>query len=390
MRHKLLILISSIWAIPSLVIIRLVRSIILVRFGTFYSSRIAHFVFDTTMQFIEHNTENNNIVDLYWMSDNISNKYWSDKVKENFHVYQWVEYLAWWNRVLPGGRKHFLYDKLNSYRSKFAENPRDRCGLLEREKERIRFSEKETSDAKNWMKTQGWTDGEKFVCLQVRDSAYLSFELIHNETDWDYHDYRDSDISTYIPAMEWLADQGVWVFRMGKIMKEKMLSDHSKVVDYAFHPERSDFLDIWLFANCDLCISTGSGPDVISSIYQKPVMFINYLPLIDMFFWANTVNHPKNLVWNSSKKFLTLEEYLKHGYHSLKDYNDAGISIVNLAPDEIMSSVQEYWKIVNNNWTDVGESAERQRRFWNTLKSTEFIHPQARVSDCFLSKFTKN
>ena len=46
--------------------------------------------------------------------------------------------------------------------------------------------------------------------------------------------------------MEWLADQGVWVLRMGKIMERPIPTEHPRIVDYAFEPNKSDFLDIWL------------------------------------------------------------------------------------------------------------------------------------------------
>jgi hypothetical protein len=36
--------------------------------------------------------------------------------------------------------------------------------------------------------------------------------------------------------------------RMGRIAAKPIPIRHRRVVDYAFHPDRSDFLDIWLFA----------------------------------------------------------------------------------------------------------------------------------------------
>jgi len=43
-------LLYSVWAIPCVLIIRLLRPIILIRIGTFFSGRIGHFAIDSGMQ----------------------------------------------------------------------------------------------------------------------------------------------------------------------------------------------------------------------------------------------------------------------------------------------------------------------------------------------------
>lgn len=64
--------------------------------------------------------------------------------------------------------------------------------------------------------------------------------------DWSYHNYRDSDVSTYIKAAEAIAEMGYTVFRMGALVKEPLVSKHPKVIDYATNGMRTEFLDIFL------------------------------------------------------------------------------------------------------------------------------------------------
>ena len=52
-----------------------------------------------------------------------------------------------------------------------------------------------------------------------------------------------------------LAEKGYWVFRMGKAVEDVFNVEHPRVIDYAQSNERSDFLDIWLMANCYFCIT---------------------------------------------------------------------------------------------------------------------------------------
>ena len=73
------------------------------------------------------------------------------------------------------------------------------------------------------------------------------------------HDYRDSEISTYVEAAEVLAEMGYTVFRMGALVKETLVSKHPRVIDYATNGMRTEFLDVFLGAYCAFCISTGSG-----------------------------------------------------------------------------------------------------------------------------------
>lgn len=67
------------------------------------------------------------------------------------------------------------------------------------------------------------------MCLNVRDSAFLSKSDPLNwskSRDWSYHNFRDSEINTYVAAAETLADMGYTVFRMGAIVKERFVSKH--------------------------------------------------------------------------------------------------------------------------------------------------------------------
>ena len=225
----------------------------------------------------------------------------------------------------------------------------------------------------------------------MRDSANLGIEECHAQYDWNYHSYRDSDIDTYNLAIRWLADQGVWVLRMGKSVNKRVSIKHPRVIDYPFHPEKSDFLDVWLFANCDLCISTGSGPDFISDVYRKPIIFLNYLPLNTMFSWSKALTHPKHLVWEKTGKPLTLNEYLENKFSHTEQYENSGIKIINLSKEEILAVVEEGWKRLEGAWVDTKNDIEEQKKFWSILinhryfsRYHSYIHDDAKISSIFL------
>jgi putative glycosyltransferase (TIGR04372 family) len=131
----------------------------------------------------------------------------------------------------------------------------------------------ERSAARQYLSQMGVPEGMPYVCLAVRDRAYLS--ATQTGKDWTYHDYRDSDIGDYIPMANFLALHGYAVIRMGSIVEKAFEADNPLVLDYANSKHRSDLLDVSLFASCAFCISTSTGMDSLALIFRRPVGVVN-------------------------------------------------------------------------------------------------------------------
>jgi putative glycosyltransferase (TIGR04372 family) len=393
--ERLATLISGLWAIPAVLLIRCLHPWRIIRFGPISTSRIGDFAIEASQKWAMTQRQSKIYLDLYWFKHKpVCNEFWARVVQRNFHVSALIRPLDMWNQILPGGALHHLSIHDPSFR--------DIHGYYEQNAVRMEFLPEEDTWAKSWLHQQGWQEGDPFVCLLVRDSSYLDNTYpntdpshglgIHYDPKlgygWNHLNYRDSDIATYVPAMEWLANQGVWVLRMGKIMANPIPSNHTHIIDYAFDPDKSDFLDIWLFAHCDLCISTGTGIDTISDSYRKPILFLNFMPLREMFSWSNAMHLPKNLIWNASGTPLNLREQ----FNDFGEYYDRnGIRIINLAPEEILEAVQERWQRIQGTWIDTEEDLKRNSRFWEILKTLPdfyqnhgWIHPEARVGAIWL------
>ena len=83
---------------------------------------------------------------------------------------------------------------------------------------------------------------KKFVCLNVRDAAYLS-KMFPNQ-DMSYHDRRDANVNDYVNVIKHLISKNYIVIRMGKIMAEEVNYKNENFIDYAF----SSFRTIcWMF-----------------------------------------------------------------------------------------------------------------------------------------------
>ena len=366
-------------SIPLVLIMRLIQPVYHIHLGFFYGGRIGHFVYDTTMAAISTNKKVGHLY-LFYFLPNISNNQWAKMVKRQLNVYFLVRFLAFANSIIPGGERHsFLPGLQQEYSS------RDVKGLLYHSDFEFKFSDAEVKKVKKWLKEKGWNEGDKIVCFQVRDNEYLLSK------NWSYHNYRNSDIDTYLPSMELLADKGYFVMRMGKAMSKPIKSFNNKIIDFAFDKNKTDLISVWLCANCELIVSTGSGPDSISDVYRKPILHINYLPMTEVHSWSNAAYSPKKLYWKESGLLLSFNEYCEYNFFYSERYDYFGINIVDLDPTEITDSVCEVIEKIEGRYIEKIEDTELQNYFWETAMKNkrfsdvnEFIHPDARMTRTFL------
>jgi len=309
-------------------------------------------------------------------------------VKRTFFVRWWVKYLYIANLLVPGGEQYTVQSP------RIIQGSRDIRGLFYKTRKikeaYFSFLEDEDTYGRNFLKKLGINKQDKFICLNVRDSAYK--KNVDSSRDWSYHNYRDSCIDTYSKVAILLAKKGYWVLRMGRVTANPLSCNHERIFDYSSSDKSNDFLDIWLMANCSFCISTGSGIDSVAEIYRKPLALVNYLPVADMVTYSHAVSYFKHLRWKINNRYLSLRESLQHSYFTTKEYDDNGIDVIDLSDNEIKEAVLELEARLRGVWKD--EDIDLQDKFWdiyrewNGFKKTHgFIHPDAKVCSRFLRTF---
>lgn len=274
-------------------------------------------------------------------------------------------------------------------------SPRDKFQIFTKKfKPSINFNNFEIQEIKKKIKKIGLKKNQKFICLIVRDNRYLKSKLNFNTS---YHDYRDSDIKDYEKGIKYLIKKGYFVFRMGKLQKKKINILNKNFIDYAFSKYRSDILDVWLMANCNFCISTGTGLDHISRIFKRPILYLNQIPIKDWSSHIKSLTYPKSIYRKKGKKFLNFEDYLKHSYHTKKEYLKNEIEIVDLKKTQILNGIKEFLSLMNYDWKISINRMEKQKKFNRKFKKTikifhpnidfhENIHKNSLISLNFLNK----
>jgi putative glycosyltransferase (TIGR04372 family) len=177
-------------------------------------------------------------------------------------------------------------------------------------------------------------------------------------------------------------------------MKEPLRSPESGIIDYAFLSDKSDLLDIWLFANCTFCVSTGTGIETASFVYNRPVLTINILPFYGAWFTSPVTIIPKKLYWKDTGKALTFMEHLEQVYFRKNEYEQAGIAIKDQSKVEILEDLKDFFerKIEKSKSESENDSAI-QKIAWEAIKASSgylsyhrWVHPECEMGPRWLER----
>ena len=101
--------------------------------------------------------------------------------------------------------------------------------------------------------------------------------------------------------------RGYFVIRMGAVVNEALTTTNPMIIDYATKA-RSDFMDIFLCANCRFFFGCTGGFTAVPRIFRRPVIFGNLVALFkDQLTRAPTgLVIPKKLWLREERRFMTL------------------------------------------------------------------------------------
>jgi len=355
-------------AVPVVIVIRLIRPWFLIRWSALHSPRIGHFAANTEMYICERNAGINvpsrRYVDLFYIDESICNGQLATMWARVLRIWPaWVlGPISQVNRLIPGGRIHEV-SLINTQHDRDVHNLRDRFPPL------VQFTAAERARGEASLREMGIPSGAPFVCLSVRDSAYLD---VHTPAGvWNYHNYRDSDIQNYVVAAEALANRGYFVIRMGAKVRESIKSNHPKIIDYACNGMRTDFMDIFLCAKCEFMISTGEGLVCVTQLFRRPVVVVNFQPLAYWYtYYSNLIGITKHHCSVADSKELTLSEIFTRGVGfclATADYQSKGVQLAENTPEEIRDVCVEMTERLNGTWQSIEDDESLQKRFWEVF-----------------------
>jgi putative glycosyltransferase (TIGR04372 family) len=352
----------------AVVLIRLIRPFKVVRFGPLVSNRLGHFAGNTEIFLSEQELEmhGKGTVEIFYHITPVCNQQLAKMWERVLHVSRTGGYIDRVNRWLPGGDAHVI---------PWRKGDRDINGVFAKTSPHLSFTESEEAVGQEGLLELGIPAGAPFVCLHSRDSVYLTEE--YPDLDMSYHDYRDSSISNFLPAAKELVQRGYYVVRTGAVVKYPISEPIPGVIDYATS-NRSEFMDIYLGANCSFYLGDSCGYHAIPMIFRRPLAIVNMVPIEHAPTWmANCPFIPKKHWSVNENRVLTFKEILESGagkYLKASQFQQAGIEVFENTPEEITAIAVEMTERLAGTWQFSDEDDALQRRFWDLWEPNELNH----------------
>jgi len=162
-----------------------------------------------------------------------------------------------------------------------------------------------------------------------------------------------------------------------------------RVIDYAHHPLRSPWLDVYLCAACELFVGSSSGLFIVASVFGVPCALANMAPLSAAWSYApRDVSIPKlprraggGTVPPLRKDFASPAA----DYRRAAQYRQAGLELVENTEAEILALVQEAWARRQGSWQAADGDEVLQARMHALLRPGHYAYGAAsRIGAAFL------
>ncbi len=355
-------------------LIRILKPVALIRIGSINTTRLGHMLIDVEMATAEReigrNTNHPRTIDLWfpWTRGlKPANEQLLKMWKRSVPICPaWVlEPIAEINKLVPGGAVHEIpYRKESGKLSNF----NDIHGALRTTRPHLKFTNEEVELCEVNMRELGMSSGDKFVCLHVRTSDYLSKRL--GKENSSGHDFRDAQVSDHLDAMLMLANQGYKVLRMGTETEFPLEISHPNFIDYACSGRRSELMDLYLPSRCEFFVGVLSGPSHIAQLFRRPLLLTNLVPLSRMMLsMDNFLFIPKAIV-DSEGNCLSLRAIVDTGLEDLSetvDYVQRGLRVVDNTASEILEAVEEMALRVSGQFREGENELSARSRFMDLV-----------------------
>ena len=343
-----------------IVILELLRPWVFIRFGELRSDRIGEIVLRADLFFRRQ----------YFQATRIAriNILYCGEVANN-------QALTLIRRRLPVLSASFLYQFLKLANTCFPRSrvwlgylPGSQTAYREFNEAPVMFSWTATENEKGraLLQQMGVPSENSFVCIHGRDNTYLTQAVKHfSKVSASYHDHRDFNIHTYLPAAEYLTLLNYYVIRMGHLVAEPLQTNNPLIIDYATK-YRTDFMDVFLPAHCKFFLGNSSGLLTVAHAFDVPVAAANWVPLKVPLWRKADILIPKKF-WNiRSKRFLTFGESIRLGpkFNSVAgEFEQHGIEVIDNTPEEVLDLAREMNARIDRTWISQDDDEELQERF---------------------------
>ena len=198
-----------------------------------------------------------------------------------------------------------------------------------------------------------------YVTIHVREPGYRG-ERGHSQ------DWRNANPLDYLDAIRLVVKEGGWVVRMGDPSMTP-LPEMPQVIDYAHHPDRSDWMDVYLWATGRFLIGTASGPLAMPRLFGCPAIFTNSANSVPYYgLRSEDLYLPRLLRNRLDGSYLSFGQMLRPPtsmFSSPERFSQAGLEWVENTADELAAATQEMLRRTAGEGNASIREDETQNRF---------------------------
>jgi putative glycosyltransferase (TIGR04372 family) len=247
----------------------------------------------------------------------------------------------------------------------------------------LTLTESDVARGEAALRELGVPQGAWFVCVHSREGGYSTY-------DEHKHRFRNSNIESYMLAIEYIVSRGGWCIRLGDSSMRRAPS-MAGLIDYAHHPAKSDWLDIFLGAKARFFLGNASGALHLSATFGVPVACANMAPMAVVFpFGERDIGIPKLYRRRASGGMMSFKEVLSSqmaDFRRASEFDQASIELVDNSPEEIRDLAAEQYEFTAGTHTRVYNDDDQvlQARFKALFRPGHYTYgSSSRIGRAFL------
>lgn len=348
-----------IFVILAIIFLPLSITILFTRFrvATIFVDRAGHLLLET-LSLINDDKLKNKII-IIPTNKNIANKFFvSFKInrvifiKSNFLSFLVVSIFFF--STIPLNIKKYLRDPRNIYSYKILKK-RD-LDFLKLDKNQIKLRDE-------LFEKIGINRNDKLVCISNREIGF-------SKIDDKQFDYRNCSIQNYLKVIKYINSLGMWVFRVGNSNTSLDYKD-SKYIELNkinYFRESSEFL---ISSKCEFHLGTTSGANIFATIFNKPSLITNNIPLASNHWLEKDLLIFKKYKMKNNGQYLKfiniIKMKLENNFESENFYRK-GIDLIENNEEEILDLVKEHMGLISFSKEEIKNINIVKNIFFENLK----------------------
>jgi len=249
----------------------------------------------------------------------------------------------------------------------------------------LTFKDSDRFKGREILQHLGIPEGSWFVCFSARAPGYYPGGLPFT---------RNSSIINLEKSLIEITRRGGYCIRMGSAKTENLpahWNKYSQIIDYSHSDQASDFMDVYLAANCRFSIGPMSGINELPRVFGTPCVMVNTVPFGLFSPSSNCLNIFKLQFCKRTNRLITFSECLKSylsGAVADEVYDEFQVGLIENSEEEIYEAVVEMLDRIDNKIVYSNEDDLLQSQFQSQMNIFNYSNPPiSRIGRLFLKRY---